>query len=582
MRNDIEYLEKYTVAPSPSRDYYGLKVLHNKVILYIWKISHGPHKIPLIRTSNFSDFEQDKQLQEEIRRNFGKYLLKHVRNIASGRRKTLLTLPKILIGRLVKYLSVNDIVNLTTLSHVTKEIFDDNFIWEILYNRYMLLTNKNDKLSSSCDWKQLFQQAQIQGLMNEHKVSRSRQPSKQTKTNSKVENLLKVANVPLKGTSRSVPSTNQATKKSSEDVWRVIPNSITRKVSDFRLERLTIENQIVDEKRAPPTKSLQTSGQKTTKRTQNQSKVLTKPESNRETNDNRAFVGKLTTEKSDRRQTRARRTNTKHDMKSVSSSSVRTMVERPGFDKAKDLTHVNSTITEKSTLWSMQSHRSKGKKKTKKIGQSKSMSLSTNMSQVDDQFAIRDDSFNFADLIDASLKSIRNSNSMLDYNSVCIDRPKSCGGDGKDASKKTKELPRVLKSGCGRKMLDRLSEKSEPLTAKSIYSDISSWSDFSSNSKTLKEKAKNETQSNKVRSKAEIDEDKLDCSERYNLCNKKAALKINSTEHRAVNSKKLLDKMAVLRSLGSNSTCGRSSENSTLTNINRYEFRKPVNSMYKH
>lgn len=395
---------------------------------------------------------------------------------------------------------------------------------------------------------------------------------------------MKVSSVPLKGTSRSIPSTNQASKKLSEDVRRgTVQNSITRKPSDFRLERSRIDNQIIDEKRVPLIKSVQTSGHKTTKRTQNQSKALPKLESNRETNDNRACVSKLATEKSDRRQTRVRRTDTKQDTKSaITNNSVRTMEERPSFDKTKDLTRVNSTITEKSTLWSMQSHRSKGNKKTKKIGQSKSMGLSTNVSRVDDQFVIRDDSFEFVNLIEASLKNIRTPNSTLDYNSFCIDRPKSCGGDGKDASKKTADLPRILKSGCGRKTLDRLSEKSEPLTAKSIDSDISSSSDFSINSRTFKEKAKNETRSNKVRSKPETSSDKLDYSERYNVCSKKPAAKINSSDHRTVNSKKLLDKMAVLRSLGSNSTCGRSSENNTLPTMNRYEFRKPVGSIYKH
>lgn len=51
----------------------------------------------------------------------GEYLLKHVRNITSGR-NTLLTLPRCLINKLIKYLSVQDIVKLISLSRVSKEV----------------------------------------------------------------------------------------------------------------------------------------------------------------------------------------------------------------------------------------------------------------------------------------------------------------------------------------------------------------------------------------------------------------------------------------------------------------------------
>lgn len=32
MSGKLEYLEKYSVAPSPSRDYYGLRVLDDQVL----------------------------------------------------------------------------------------------------------------------------------------------------------------------------------------------------------------------------------------------------------------------------------------------------------------------------------------------------------------------------------------------------------------------------------------------------------------------------------------------------------------------------------------------------------------------
>ncbi|RLU26009.1 hypothetical protein DMN91_002172 [Ooceraea biroi] len=70
MSNKLEYLEKYSVAPPPSRDYYGLKVLQNEIILHLWRISHGPHKAPIVHCAKFVEFDQETSLQDEKRRGF--------------------------------------------------------------------------------------------------------------------------------------------------------------------------------------------------------------------------------------------------------------------------------------------------------------------------------------------------------------------------------------------------------------------------------------------------------------------------------------------------------------------------------
>ncbi|XP_051159888.1 uncharacterized protein LOC127280716 [Leptopilina boulardi] len=164
MNNKVEYLEKYSVAPSPNRDYYGIKVHCDEIILFLWKISHGPHRTPAIRVSKFSEFNSDKILQDEIERIFGNYLLEHVRNI-SQKTLSLLTLPKYIIARVTKYLKIKDILNLSTLSHASKEVFDSEIIWELMYKKFIKSSKNNvqvKKLSMSSNWKQLLKEKQLE------------------------------------------------------------------------------------------------------------------------------------------------------------------------------------------------------------------------------------------------------------------------------------------------------------------------------------------------------------------------------------------------------------------------------------
>nr|XP_033323088.1 uncharacterized protein LOC117218647 [Megalopta genalis] len=577
MSGEIEYLEKYSVAPSPSRDYYGLRVIRDKVILYIWKISHGPHKSPLVRTSSFVDFEYDKQLQEEIQRVFGKYLSRHVRNIASRKSATLLALPKTVIAKLVDHLTVHDIANLTTLSHVAKEIFDENFVWEILCKRYTLLTKKNDR--SSTDWKQLFRLAQSQGLMKERKETRSHPPSGQTlttKSSTKLENASKVSNVPSKGLAKSVSSTNQTAKKSSEDVRkRTVRNTVTKKPSDHRLGTSTIENHPKPEKKVPLIESQQMDVRKIVKTTESRTKLLPKSGINREANKS-MVTDKAVESKSDKSRNRVRGPETK-----VGNTNVGTMEERPGSDKPKRSIRASSAAIEKSDSTRSASTRPKRNVKTKRIGQGKSTNLNANESLVSDRCTAVDDGFDFADSIEASLKNIRDSTSVFDYNPGGIERPKSYSGDrkGKEEFRKIVEH-RILKNDRIGKTLDRLSEKSEPLTAESVGSNVSACSGRSSNSKMAKGKVKDVARTNKNRPKTERDKDRSEYFERYGIY-KDPVPSVDIDDRRTLDRKKLFDKTSVLRSLGSTSSCGRLAGNDSLPTAYTYEYRKRISNLNK-
>ncbi|OXU23206.1 hypothetical protein TSAR_002244, partial [Trichomalopsis sarcophagae] len=133
MNGNATYFEKYVVAPCPSRDYYGVKVFQNIVTLCLWKVSYGPHLSPVIREIKFSDFNEDKLLKDEIGHIFGPAVLGYLEQVTSKGVNTLLTLPRVVIEKLVRYLDLTDISKLLCTSRISSEIFNTNSIWEILY-----------------------------------------------------------------------------------------------------------------------------------------------------------------------------------------------------------------------------------------------------------------------------------------------------------------------------------------------------------------------------------------------------------------------------------------------------------------
>ncbi|XP_017797438.1 PREDICTED: biorientation of chromosomes in cell division protein 1-like 1 [Habropoda laboriosa] len=600
MSSKLEYLEKYSVAPSPSRDYYGLRVSEDQVTLYLWRISHGPHKTPLVRTSDFDDFNQDRQLQEEIRRIFGEYLLKHVKNIVSGN-NNLLTLPKCLIERLIRYLKVQDIAKLLSLSHVSKEIFDDNFVWAALHKKYKQRTrNRYEEFyTPTYNWKQLFQLRHMQGLMNEQKMLRNRPTAKQTKANTKLENLLKANlkienlgrsdqrienltrtfNSSFKAATKSILPENQVSKKSTDvSRRRNAQNPVPKKSSD-RLEEVTNEKEKVSsEKKTLLGRSLQT-GQKSIKAPKEQS-IASKNDSKRETD--KDTTGNKTAEtKSNKIATKTKKIDTKS-----SNMSLKTTEEKSST-KSKNAPKVNKSEKPVSRLAQGDQTRPKMKGKSKKIGQSKSTILSTNTAFLSDHSAVRDDSFDLADLIEASLKNIRSPRSIFDYSFSCIEKSKSCGGDTKlqDVTRKMADHPRALKSGHIKASLDRLSEKSEPLTAKSIDSVGNGGASATPKcGKTSNADSKISTaESSKNRCKIVIPEGKVDHFERYGIYNKYPTPRMqDNVEQKKSTPRKEIDRMSVLRSFGSKVSRGKCVNPGATADVNRQEARKTVDSVYKY
>ncbi|KAH0539299.1 hypothetical protein KQX54_003749 [Cotesia glomerata] len=145
------YLEIYTVAPAPSRDYYGIKVLNDEIKIFHWKISNGPHKYPGVISINFSEWSEKSR---DIRFIFGESTVDCIDKIVN--KKYLLTLPINFINNLLKYLSINDLKNFCLVSRAAYQIIKNQVVKELIIKKLRPSlknkTNKFNKKNMAYNW----------------------------------------------------------------------------------------------------------------------------------------------------------------------------------------------------------------------------------------------------------------------------------------------------------------------------------------------------------------------------------------------------------------------------------------------
>ncbi|KAG7203435.1 hypothetical protein KM043_013501 [Ampulex compressa] len=485
MSGKIEYLEKYSVAPPPSRDYYGLRVLRDEVILYLWKISHGPHKAPFARTVKFPDFADDKLLQDEIQRGFGERLLKHVRNVTGGNRNTLLTLPKSVIRNLINYLSLNDIVKLSLLSHVANLVFDDNSVWEVLYERCKKTSvSKQERFyGMAYGWKQLFKDQQVENLEFRPTSLRDRPVSKQIRTRSRKEEEIRPSSSITKVT-RKIGSANIERRKPPEmSRNHSVADSSFEKVSDSRLNqsKATVETKKHDiQKKASSVTCVPKSAQKAIADLKEQS-AAPKSSIRLESNAGSVSRNKMTESKSTSERNRVQRNpaQAKSSNAKIKLADSRTNLSksRTSSTRSEDAIVSNELMkgrfaSKGQTNLNLNQSKLKDpklKSKGKKVGHSKSTLLTTAKAFDDDIFRGKDSDFELADLIEASLKNIRSPRSIFNSDFSCLEGSRPGAGDLNAQSEIIKKIDALKGSrlNLANMPLDRLSEKSEPSTGKS-------------------------------------------------------------------------------------------------------------------
>ncbi|CAG9855663.1 unnamed protein product [Phyllotreta striolata] len=135
-RDYSSLLQLYARANAPNRDYYGLSIGENYIRFDVWKVTRGPHFHPTQKIINIDDFAGSKHLQSEIRNSFGENIHDFIVRLSNGER-CLENLPQRAFLSIVKYLSINDVLNLSRVNKIYHEICNSEALWEEMFFKAM-------------------------------------------------------------------------------------------------------------------------------------------------------------------------------------------------------------------------------------------------------------------------------------------------------------------------------------------------------------------------------------------------------------------------------------------------------------
>ncbi|KAI4499897.1 hypothetical protein M0802_005153 [Mischocyttarus mexicanus] len=591
MIGKIEYLEKYSVAPPPSRDYYGIKIQQDEVILYVWKISHGPHKTPISRSIKLIEFDQDKAFQDVIARLFGEHFVNYIENIVEGKVNnitTLLTLPRSSIRNIVEFLQFKDIVNLSYLSRIANVVFNDNYIWEALYRRHKRLDIRIEEreYAMAYGWKQTFKDKQMPFSMELHNIPGSTIRHENYKMQ---HGLTKSVSGPLK-TVRKVSSL-------SVNNEIVKPLQIVQKNAQTNLMKSFKNNPIADHpktiqcdkkiivRKVNKIKTNKTGNAKIGKKDKSS---LRKTESKHEVRE--SFSDSMTL-------ARKNTTNQRNQKSVVTVKNNNTdinITEKGKFgDSKKNI--INKTTKQSSNKSNNSIGKqiknksgSKSKVKTKKLGQNNSTILTNDEKTfLNESTVMKNENFQLAYLIEESLKRIRSPRTVFDYDFSYLTDPRTItDSTKKHDTRKTINTMKDLKRDRSNKKLDCLSEYSGSMTTLSNNSMIENIKTNERDNSPIKVP----TKENNNFLEGKILNDRYEMLERVTDFNEENSPKINPKKMNETDAKYIIPKGAVnsidiMKSLRSNIPMIRSTamfgKNLPTTATNRFALKKNFNELRK-
>ncbi|XP_026823795.1 uncharacterized protein LOC113561495 [Ooceraea biroi] len=473
MSNKLEYLEKYSVAPPPSRDYYGLKVLQNEIILHLWRISHGPHKAPIVHCAKFVEFDQETSLQDEKRRGFGEHLLQHVINIAEGNRNTLLTLPKSLIERISRYLKFKDIVKLASLSRIAYEVkkhinkINNSFSLSlslscsisIFFKTKVPKIHHHKGKKKDYGWKQLYKDRQMQTLLKDRKVLNQQKydttdPQRENVHHDTIKqsmirkisfsliniiitsflNILQNFRIQSSVNCASDAKVNKPLSRSTSGVS--MPSSKTISTINIAVkERCEFSNTDLVTTSLPKA-TFDTGFHGTNENAASEKSFFQKkiPNSKLSMNEKNIKKENFTTSKVTNREIKG---VFKHD-KGIDNQQNKSekCINKININRTSQASKTEPVVSKissfsKNTVENVKScsniaHKSHGrirskiKTKSKNLATTKSEIFNTDKELSDNPFVVRDSDLDLADLIEASLKNIRSPRSIFDYDFSCM------------------------------------------------------------------------------------------------------------------------------------------------------------------
>ncbi|KAJ8919925.1 hypothetical protein NQ315_006454 [Exocentrus adspersus] len=173
-------LQLYARASAPCRDYYGLTIAESCISINAWKITHGPHVTPKQKFCPLEDVTQDKFLQEEIKNIFGATILEYILDLANNKRK-LENLPTHLFLNVLRYLKINDVLNLIQTNKIFYELCNTDSVWCMMFTKVLNRSPSPDEKRMAFDygWREALKRRMtyIRKVFNENKMKMKKQPA---------------------------------------------------------------------------------------------------------------------------------------------------------------------------------------------------------------------------------------------------------------------------------------------------------------------------------------------------------------------------------------------------------------------
>ncbi|KAM4771899.1 F-box only protein 36 [Rhinophrynus dorsalis] len=147
-------------APAPNKDFYQLLVTRSEVIMRWWKISLRSEfrdAKPGELKESHEDFVYDTTLQSQIGIVFGQKTLQYVLNLCQGQYDYIERLPEPLLLSILTFLDLEDISQLSQVSHTFQKICKSDKLWErIVESSCDRVSPEMRSLALDIGWKQLY------------------------------------------------------------------------------------------------------------------------------------------------------------------------------------------------------------------------------------------------------------------------------------------------------------------------------------------------------------------------------------------------------------------------------------------
>ncbi|KAF5298689.1 hypothetical protein FQA39_LY19214 [Lamprigera yunnana] len=118
---DHVILQLYARTPAPCRDYCGLTVTNDEIVLNVWNITNGPHVYPKRLKCAVEDLEDERCLNFEINRVFGSHVSEFITRLSKNE-LNLQHCPTKAFLTLLKYVAAKDIMTLSQTSKIMFEV----------------------------------------------------------------------------------------------------------------------------------------------------------------------------------------------------------------------------------------------------------------------------------------------------------------------------------------------------------------------------------------------------------------------------------------------------------------------------